>query len=772
MKVRIDKIALAVGCVSLFMSAPAIDMLTYYPNGETATPPFLRSTAGNWYETNQFHLVPTVKVGTLPLETQSVFISAQGGVSEENPVTITNGESIKIKNLHIARSSGNSKDALYGASLTVDGGTLNLSGNMYFGKENHTSGTLMLKNRGLMNIAGDAQLGQNNYTVGRHCRLEIDATSKMNVGGLMTVGRRARNAACVVTNRGELAVGSMMLGPVDDAFAGTGIVYNAGCLTVAGELNVGGLGNGGSGGASANYCWSRGELILAEDSSLQLGDSSVIYVGGNHSKSYGDGILDISIPIVLKSGQSIKIGNAYSNALHGGSLILRKNARLDNSSPLLEIGHYQYGKAKLVMCDNASITNVGKIRMSENSRIHSYIEMHGNSMITNINTIRISQTTGTRNGSRGHIHMDGNSAIYFTPTNTSSSGEGSGCLLGTTTNNYAEVILKDNALLHGLHVFNMSTANSSYEAHLRLEGGRIVFKPHTTATRPSLILGVKGKNDKDGIGSISGYGTITRTDIENPADDLYLTMNMQMHDFSITADGNGQERDLDLRAIYIINYINNNSHPLKNTLANWGNLSGTNGWYAVNKGRLIFPGSDKVVGMDEANPARHFGDYRYQGTNELGNARLPALVNAFSLEPTTDLTGGKAYCHASLYAVDRTDYPRNVLRGRKGKVVSVWRIGTCTTGWTEDDPITPWKSYTAMKVTFRYDQTAFDGSHPVKLYRHEGTEDGSWKCVATQSTPAENAVISATVTPGSGVYDLGWFALVEQPVMGSVISIR
>jgi hypothetical protein len=49
---------------------------------------------------------------------------------------------------------------------------------------------------------------------------------------------------------------------------------------------------------------------------------------------------------------------------------------------------------------------------------------------------------------------------------------------------------------------------------------------------------------------------------------------------------------------------------------------------------------------------------------------------------------------------------------------------------------------------------------------------GSWKCVATQSTPAENAVIFATVTPGSGVYDLGWFALVEQPVMGSVISIR
>ncbi|MBR6588140.1 MAG: hypothetical protein IKK82_12060 [Kiritimatiellae bacterium] len=772
MKIRINKIAAVACAAGSIFSAPAVDMLTYYPNGETATPPFLWRTVENWYETNQFHTVPTVKVSALPLETQSVFISAHGGVSEDNPVIISRDETVTIKNLHIARSTGNAKDAMHGASLTVDGGTLNLSGNMYFAKENHTSGTLTLMNGALMNIAGNAELGQNNYTVGHHCRLEIDSTSKMTVNRLMTVGRRARTVACVVTNRGELVVGSMTLGPVGDSYAGTGIVHNVGCLAVSGNLDIGGYGNGGSGGASENYCKSRGELVLDENSSLQLGDNSVIYVGGNVNKSYGDGILDSSIPIVLKSGQSIKIGNAYSNALHGGVLALRKNARLDNSSSMLEIGNYQYGKAKLVMYDNASITNTGKILMANTSRVHSYIEMHGNSMITNINTIRIAQTTGTRNGSRGHIHMDGNSAIYFTPTNTASFGEGSGCLLGTTINNYAEVILKDNALLHGLHVFNMSTGNGSYEGHLRLEGGQIMFKPHTTASRPSLILGTSGQNANDGIGSISGYGTITRIDMEDPSDNLYLTMNLQMHDFSITADGDGQERDLDLRAIYLINYIHDNNHPLNNRLANWGNLSGTNGWYAVNKGRLIFPGCDKVIGKDDANPARHFGDYRYQGTDEQGNARLPALVNAFSLEPTTDTTGGKAYCHASLYAVDRTDYPRNVLRGRKGKIVSVWRIGTCTTGWTADDPITPWKYYTAMKVTFRYDQTAFDGSHPVKLYRHDGTEDGLWKCVATQSTPAENAVISATVEPGSGIYDLGWFALVEQPVLGSVISLR
>lgn len=762
------------GLLTLVLSATyavASDMLVYYPNGDTATAPYSWQTVANWYETNSFNALPSVKAGMLPTSDHNVLIQPWGGVSLENPVTIGESETVTVKTLRLASNEGGSgRTPQLGAGLLIDGGVLDVLGNFYFALDNHTSGDLILRNGAKMSVGGAAQLGANNYTVGHHCRVEIDETSELDVEGQMTVGRRARCAANVVTNRGTLSVGSMMLGPCEKANVGTGIVHNAGHLLVEGDLDIGGLGLGGSGGASKDYCWSRGELVLAEGSELTLGDNSSLHVGGNHNYTYGDGILDISVPLSLKAGQSITIGNAYSNALYGGALVMRKNASLDIADDMLDLGHYQYGKARLIMHDNSCITNIGKIRLSDSSRIHSYIEMHDNTVITNIHTIRISQTTGVRNGGRGHIIMDGNSAIHFNPKTTT--GEGSGILMGTVTNNYGELVLKDNALLSGLLKIEFSTAYHSYEGRFRLEGGRVEFEPQEYATtRNSLVLGVSGANAESGLMRVSGYGTMTRNDIADPDPDRYLVLNMQMYDYSITADGDGEERDLDMRAFYALNYICQPATSI-NLIPDWGNLSGTNGWYATDKGRLIFPRGDKALGRTVESPACQIGDWWHRGTNELGQAMLPELVNSFTLEPETDQTGWKAYCHSALYAPDRTDYPSDVLKGRPGKVVSVWRIGTCTTGWTADDPITPWKYYTAMKVAFRYDHTVLDGDIPLKLYRHDGTADGAWRTVAVQATPSGNHVISGRVTPGPGTYDLGWFALVEQRPAGSVISLR
>ena len=112
-----------------------------------------------------------------------------------------------------------------------------------------------------------------------------------------------------------------------------------------------------------------------------------------------------------------------------------------------------------------------------------------------------------------------------------------------------------------------------------------------------------------------------------------------------------------------------------------------------------------------------------------------------------------------------------MLRGRGGKVVAVWRIGTCTTGWNTDEPTTPWTNWTQMKLTFRYDATQFNGKTPVKLLRHEGVEGGSWHLVAKQDVPADDALISTTVTPGAGTWNVGWFALVEQESAGTIITV-
>ena len=296
---------------------------------------------------------------------------------------------------------------------------------------------------------------------------------------------------------------------------------------------------------------------------------------------------------------------------------------------------------------------------------------------------------------------------------------------------------------------NATTVYSGYEAYIRLEGGRIEFKPQDYSTRSSISFG-RAENSSDGIGRIGGYGVLTRMDVASPSSKKYMPMVCYMHDFAFTADGMGEERDFDMRAISHFNS------------GDYGNATGTNGWYAVNKGRLLYPRGYKTVGRRASSPAMQVGDYYLPGTNEHGEANAPLLVNAFTMEPTTTASGDQAYCYAALYAPDRSDYPANVLRGQEGKVVSVWRIGTSTSKWHPDEPESPWTDWTAMKLTFKYDRGAAVDGKPLKLYRHAGTAGGKWRRVARLGAPTEDALISATVAPCSGTWNVGWFALVSQ----------
>ena len=193
----------------------------------------------------------------------------------------------------------------------------------------------------------------------------------------------------------------------------------------------------------------------------------------------------------------------------------------------------------------------------------------------------------------------------------------------------------------------------------------------------------------------------------------------------------------------------------------------------MNKGRLLYPRGFKTVGKSLANPAIQVGDYHFPGTNEHGAANSPSLVNAFTLEPVGSvLESYVAYCYAALYAPDRRDYPMNVLKGKDGKVVSVWRIGTSMTKWHTAEPESPWTDWTQMKITFRYDRGAAVDDMPLKLYHHDGTSEGRWRRVSRLDAPTENALISGTVEPGAGTWNIGWFALVSQKDAGMVLIVK
>ncbi|MBQ6328551.1 MAG: hypothetical protein IJI35_06010 [Kiritimatiellae bacterium] len=743
----------AVLVAALACGAHAGDMLTYYPNGATATAPFSWAESANWFETNSYDKLPTVSVGRVPSSSDKVLIQEWGGISPATPVVIGSGSEVSVASLTVGYNKNNGKTHGYGASLTVDGGKLNVAGSMIFSSGNYTYGTFALKNGAEASVSGNAQFGNNNYTVNDHCRVDVDGTSSFNVAGTLSVGVRATKSAAIVTNRGTVVAGTLAIGPGATSNDGTGVVYNVGHLVVSNKLVVGGTGAKNMG---------RGELYLPEGSSLELGETAEVIAGSDDSGPI-DGILDTEIPIVISAGQKIRIGNTAKSADDGGVLRLRGNARLDrftsrHPTNSLEIGSYQYGRGRLQMFDDSSITNVTHFLLSDYKNTDSWIEMHDRATITNVASIRLAKTTGTRTGSRGHLVMDGNSAIYFNcPEEVN---EASGFILGTTDNNVMEMVLRDNALITGFHRMNGAVKADGFRLSIRLEGGRIVFKPTSYNTRWCLNFGGSNNAD-DGVGVISGYGTMTRTDAANPSSSKYMLMSCAMHDFAFIADGCGAERDLDMRAFGQFNS------------SSMANVTGTNGWYAVNGGRLIYPRGGKSVGVYADSPAAQVGNFYKVGTNELGEVKTPTLVNSFSMQVTTSAgTGGKAWPYAALYAPDRTDYPANVLRGREGKVVAVWRIGTCTTGWNSDEPRTPWTNWTQMKLTFRYDATAFDGVTPVKLYRHEGVESGSWRLVSKQDVPAEDSLISATVAPGAGTWNVGWFALVEQPEQGTIILVK
>lgn len=611
--------------------ASGAEMLTYYPNGATATAPFAWSETANWFYTNSFDKLPTTPSAALPVSTQNVLIQEWGGISPTTPVVIGNGETVSVGTLYVGYNANNGASHGNGASLTVDGGTLNVGGSLHFSRGNYTYGTFMLKNGASANVTGDATFGNNNYTVTAPCRVDIDETSRLNVAGTLSAGVRATKIATVVTNRGTIAANAFTIGPTSTSNDGTGVVYNVGHLVVSNSLVVGGAGSKNRG---------RGELHLPEGATLTLGESAEI-VAGSDGGGPTDGILDTEIPIVLKGSQQIRIGNASTSAALGGVLRLRKSARLDNSSTTLHVGNIQNGRGRLQMYDDSSITNVGYFVLSDTARCDSWIEMHDRAMITNVASIRLAKTTGSRKGQKGHLVMDGNSAIYFNcPEEVN---DGSGFILGATENNNMEMLLRDNALITGFHRINATTKYNGLCVSLRLEGGRLVFKPTSYNTRWSFNLGTS-ENGDDGVGVISGYGTMTRTDAASPSSSKYMQISCLMHDFAFVADGCGAERDLDMRAFGQFN----SSHK--------SNVTGTNGWYAINGGRLIYPRGSKTLGTYADSPASQVGNYYKTGTNELGQAKSPTLVNSFSMEVTTPAgTGGKAWPYAALYAPDRTD---------------------------------------------------------------------------------------------------------------------
>ena len=268
---------------------------------------------------------------------------------------------------------------------------------------------------------------------------------------------------------------------------------------------------------------------------------------------------------------------------------------------------------------------------------------------------------------------------------------------------------------------------------LVMRGGTLHLQNVDNPNRTNLFV----RTGESSSARISGWGVFT-----NVNDGITLRM---LNNGQVIADGVGVERDLNMNLIAVVNteFVNGSD--------------GTNGWYAVNKGRLIYPRSMTVAFPANTPTTACSGD--------LHNKTVPGLVNSLSVTMTYASANTRAI-RTHLYAPDRTDIPQGLPDSLIP--VGIWRVGSFDTNKLTPSPV----SFIACTPTFRYDQTKLTPkTSRLRLYRHDGN---AWVKVG-DCIPDDTRLIStaAPLTPLTGEdFNIGWFAVMAVEQNGTLFSIQ
>ena len=269
--------------------------------------------------------------------------------------------------------------------------------------------------------------------------------------------------------------------------------------------------------------------------------------------------------------------------------------------------------------------------------------------------------------------------------------------------------------------------------YLKVNNGELVMRGGTLQFKVNAVTNALiNRDSEDGVGVIRGWGSLEK--LPNADRNPWIE-----NSGLVIADGEGEERDLSLHDKFV---------AVTNTLYN--GPTGTNGWYAVNKGRLRYP----RIGTPSAaiTHSACCGDFRTLTT--------PSLVNSLKLEVTL-AASGTFYVYGELYAPDRSDIPAGLPTG--AKTVGIWRMRITSNESPDGSP----RSFVSVLPTFRYDHTQVKASESLALYRHNGS---AWVQVGS-GTPDGTSLISASapLPPVNG--EVGWFAVLTQP-RGTLISVQ
>ena len=507
----------------------------------------------------------------------------------------------------------------------------------------------------------------------------------------------------VITNGVNAATGKLTVCDKDN---GAGFVIgitvkNGGTMTNSGLVTIGGAGSGKTSG---------GRLIVE--------NGGVWTANGGFRLGFSEGTswLNIEEGGVFSCAQS---GTEFLAGYNYGSGIVTNEGTMS----VYDFFAGNYGTGIFV---NKGVFNVARkftIARENNSRGYFILESDGTLNKTANAPIYIANGAN----STGILECNGD----FTLANNDY------IVVGKGENSTGRLVVGEGACVSNVASIAIGT-NTNSRGIIELRGGTLWV--NGAADGQTIALGQDGNTT---TGYIKGWGGVRCAK---------STLRVKFFG-QVVADGEGESRDLNLASIRTV------GASAEAQL----NSCGTNGWYAANKGRLIYPRAQNCKTTSDGNPSHPtVGDYP--------NRAEPTVMNSFryTLETNPAVT---YYNFAELYAPDREDIPAGLPIGARDVVAGVWRFGLSSATNTDGDP-TP-AAFGGMSITFRYDWRDMPEDCRVAVYRHDGSAGGSWQRVAKgEISSSENTITTAKFDSTSEKWNAGWFAVVAETPKGLSIIFR
>ena len=550
------------------------------------------------------------------------------------------------------------------------------------------------------------------------------------------------------------------------------ILADDGCITGTGDINVG------HGNSTKN---ATGYLILSNNASI-VKSAGVIYLGTVNAGATG--YLQMNDSASITHDSYLYVGNSAStrgtvemagNSVFQGKTVVLANAT--NSTGVISLagnsrfypqllfigGAYSSAdnsQATMSLTDSAQAGIGNSLYVGMRPGARGTLSLAGDSQLSVATNLFI----GFNSGSTGTVSVAGNAAVV---SPSISVGKGTAV---------AQMTLSDSATLFStnISIANTGTATGTLEVGggsvvtnlLAMEIGNSSKCNATLAMRGGAIfLDIDPDNpdyvkngwfnpirlnvgQTEACGRIRGWGKVAFSDPVTYVANAAQRPNGLTHHGQVIADGEGVARDLDFSRFGALNFSSTDA-----------NSSGTNGWFAVNKGRLRLPRS----WPRKSDAAFCVGDHYsldYSATPG-GNVASNRLANTFSATFTGASTGN--YIFADLYATDRDDIPAGLAEIHPDRVISVWRIGLFDDGPDADEPETP-SSFTSAELRIRIPGAEVAGAEKLYVARHDGTVNGKWTIVGRLANPNPKwPVVPARVSaPSAADWNLGWFAVIDR----------